>query len=1118
MKGDFTRSTFDPRKHYSSVRMQQGRVQLDADWNEQMDILGHRIETEAEDVIGRCGFPEDAPGFEIEALNGDGDLGIGAGRAYVDGILCELEAGSEVVTFATQPHLPNAAELLNNLRAGVYFAYLDVWRRHVTAVEAPAIREVALGGPDTATRLQTIWQVKLVEVAATVGDLTCASEPETWKNATAQPGGRLSARTKPADDPKDPCIVPASAGYTQLENQLYRVEVHQGGTLSSPQTSQAPTFKWSRHNGSIVTEWLDKTGEKLRVQSSGRDSVLRFADATWLELTDDARELTGVPGKMRRVNRVEGDVIEIHPIPGDDVVFAEFSPVRKARRWDSAGALEIRRPTDNEGYLPLEAGIEVRFELGEYRTGDYWLIPARAFIGEFSGDIEWPRAGSTPLSTPLALPPHGVEHHYCKLALVEIGADKSFKILSDCRDLFPPLTRVEGGCCDVVVRPGESIQAAIESLPAAGGAVCLKAGLHEISEEIRIERSHVSLCGCPGAQVVRRNGISLVAVSGIVEQVTIEGIGFEVAAGNSESFDPRSPVTTPALITMEDCTDSSLTNCVLSVAAAARPGHLPIAVAAGVVAVGGARIHIRGNEMHRVTLGVFTLHVSHVEVSGNVFVGPLIPGARATVSSGGAVGVWIATDFGASHRVERNLLKDFRIGVRLGGDIVGGGGRSVIAGNDIVRQGPLEGFSDTGGVFAIEVAADECIVRENYISLPTAKSGGIRLAGSDARIESNRIESHEHGSIGIYLLNLNGNGEPVPSSDGVILGNRLKGQIGVAIAIAAVRSVQVLNNSLDGAGVDTDSIGLVLLGSDEAHVVGNRISNLNSGVQVSGGHACRFLSNHLLDGDTGFTVRDVSALDTSRNRVQRMKLWGFHASEPRGTLNLSGDRYAFCGFEAEKDQCFCIGIQRAHAQIGIEGCEVMETGVAADFSKHVPRAIGISILEVSDCRIHGNLVAYSGDWLSGQRGDLPRRDEEHRALLLQGWVGNENNDPELPGGSALVTDNKLIGPGFSCLVEVREEERSQFSRVTFSNNDCFHGTSARDVTGAARHRDDDAATVWLRGSRGIVSGNQIRSISPVPSVHFHGMPSVFVGNSVIRPAIGLPGPLPDPQDKFNLVG
>ena len=47
MKADFTRLTFKPEKHYSSVRMQQGRVQLDADWNEQADIQAYLERTEA---------------------------------------------------------------------------------------------------------------------------------------------------------------------------------------------------------------------------------------------------------------------------------------------------------------------------------------------------------------------------------------------------------------------------------------------------------------------------------------------------------------------------------------------------------------------------------------------------------------------------------------------------------------------------------------------------------------------------------------------------------------------------------------------------------------------------------------------------------------------------------------------------------------------------------------------------------------------------------------------------------------------------------------------------------------------------------------------------------------
>jgi N-acetylneuraminic acid mutarotase len=76
MRGDFSRFTFNPRKHYSGVLLQQGRVQLDADWNEQQAIIGHRLTTETQDLIGADGAPQGNAGFQIVARHGlrfDGD-------------------------------------------------------------------------------------------------------------------------------------------------------------------------------------------------------------------------------------------------------------------------------------------------------------------------------------------------------------------------------------------------------------------------------------------------------------------------------------------------------------------------------------------------------------------------------------------------------------------------------------------------------------------------------------------------------------------------------------------------------------------------------------------------------------------------------------------------------------------------------------------------------------------------------------------------------------------------------------------------------------------------------------------------------------------------------------
>lgn len=63
MNGDFSRDTFHPAHRYARVLMQQGRVLLDADWNEQTSILLHQLRTLARDLMGAHAGPGD--GFRI---------------------------------------------------------------------------------------------------------------------------------------------------------------------------------------------------------------------------------------------------------------------------------------------------------------------------------------------------------------------------------------------------------------------------------------------------------------------------------------------------------------------------------------------------------------------------------------------------------------------------------------------------------------------------------------------------------------------------------------------------------------------------------------------------------------------------------------------------------------------------------------------------------------------------------------------------------------------------------------------------------------------------------------------------------------------------------------------
>ena len=68
MKADLTRHSFDPLKHFARVLMQQGRVQLDADWNEQAAILLHLMRRLAEDQFGPAFPARFGAGFQILPL------------------------------------------------------------------------------------------------------------------------------------------------------------------------------------------------------------------------------------------------------------------------------------------------------------------------------------------------------------------------------------------------------------------------------------------------------------------------------------------------------------------------------------------------------------------------------------------------------------------------------------------------------------------------------------------------------------------------------------------------------------------------------------------------------------------------------------------------------------------------------------------------------------------------------------------------------------------------------------------------------------------------------------------------------------------------------------------
>lgn len=403
MKGDFSRFTFDPAKHFSAVRLQQGRVQLDADWNEQIDITAHRIETEIMDFIGQAGAPAQGAGFAIQAASAGASLTLSRGRYYVEGMLFELDAD---VAFAAQPDFPGAVLPSAD---GSYLAYLDAWQHHLSGREDPRLLDPALGDADTATRLRNVAQVKL-QLLTDKDSKNPRDYLPPWRPPWDLPisSGALAARV--------------SAPRPLLENQLYRVEIHQGGGTGTA------TFKWSRDNGSVAARVKGIAGQTITLRAGGRGAQTDFAANQWVEVITQAQALRGEPGVLAEIAAVQGDELTVSRWPNDAPPAIDASAV--VRRWDSSpGEIAVKA-----GPTALEDDIEVIFDpsaAARYKTGDYWLIAAR----NLSAAVEWPQNAD---QSPSSVPPHGVLHRYCALALLTLKNGK-WSVDADLRVLFRPI-------------------------------------------------------------------------------------------------------------------------------------------------------------------------------------------------------------------------------------------------------------------------------------------------------------------------------------------------------------------------------------------------------------------------------------------------------------------------------------------------------------------------------------------------------------------------------------------------------------------------------------------------------------------------------------------------------
>jgi hypothetical protein len=359
MYGDFSRLTFNRANDYTAVWSQQGRMQLDSDFNEQMAILLDWMRQFAIDFIGPAGGHIENAGFAVTLK--DNDLVLSPGHYYVFGIRCEIPAVDSdgnplTVSYRSlHPHHPE-------LPPEPYLVYLKVWERSVNWLQDATLLEPALGptSPDTTIRTKVAWSLGFITPPPTA--------------------------TGPGDDPVDDLF--------KNMNDPAQPNIHD---------PNEPTFKWSRDNGSVEFGIDSCNGNSVQLSGGGLPGRPKLEIGDFVEVIDKSWKPFGSPGPLFTIVGV--DPIE-HTVTLDQAV--PNTPTRPAilRCWDSVGDSVDGTP------MVMDNGIQIQFTSPTnafYQRGDYWLIPARAATGQIYG----PTTGDN------GAPPYGPARHYAPLAQVD---------------------------------------------------------------------------------------------------------------------------------------------------------------------------------------------------------------------------------------------------------------------------------------------------------------------------------------------------------------------------------------------------------------------------------------------------------------------------------------------------------------------------------------------------------------------------------------------------------------------------------------------------------------------------------------------------------------------------
>ncbi|MGK7893683.1 MAG: NosD domain-containing protein, partial [Xenococcus sp. (in: cyanobacteria)] len=773
-----------------------------------------------------------------------------------------------------------------------------------------------------------------------------------------------------------------------------------------------------------------------------------------------------------------------------------------------------------------------------------------------------------PSPVPIPQLPFGIKYHYCRLAIADFAPsddpdddnnEGTLNILQLCVLSFPPLTEIDPGecCCTIVVQPGEDIQAALDSLPPAGGCICLKTGIHEIRQPIRIEQSNLVLKGeSPGTRVVRNNGTNLLIIAQprnrLINDVVVEQIRFEAAGVDSDASELLDFV----LIMVSNCLNVEIHHCRFEVAQEQQGitagSKLPITPALGIAVVNSRQITLLDNTLLLTVIGIWAEGSTACDFSRNHIVGPILQLTDRLAVPAGYAGMLLnlfpSQDLllEGDFLITDNLIQDFLLGIVAGVN----SDRCKIINNQILREAvnqlPIEDFNNqflAGSetyIYGIITYSANCSIAGNYLELNSPSYGGIRAFGNFTCIENNILQSSltrellsnsSQPPLSIFLGQISDNDDQLPAlglNGSVVKDNKLRGSL-TGIGAVNVEGVEISENQIEiSALVASLSIGIALASTHDSIVRSNQIRGTNMGIFLLGdppseGIYNRIINNHISDGNYGIGALSETALIVSGNQIENMTVAGFAAGNLIESACLTHNQIEHCGYQSPTEVGAGVFIVSVLGNLTLESCQIKNIGISRQGEVVSEKTFwGIAVGFVLACEIRNNEVYYS-DIINLNKIALNRI---HRALLIVGWIGSLSPDIPYPlAGNALVTNNVFQGIGFPHLVEFVKNVsvlQAGFEQVDFSHNQCFHLRTQANPPPIAiipiniRQVNSTVAT-WGRNI--VVMGNQVKADnSNLPSIDLSNPESVtLMGNiatgSIFNFGTGI---IPANPENFNV--